>query len=206
MVINEILKEKHCPRCDKDKKLDEFYPCKRSKDGRRTYCRSCSAEMRINSKEYRDKYNKSYLKRNKRKVYEVMKTYHDDHRDEIMEYHREYGRNLTRNRPEYNIFYRVKSRAKRHGISFNIELSDITIPEFCPILGIKIICSGEKPRPDSPSIDRIIPSLGYVRGNIRIISNRANTLKSNATIEEMEKILLDLREIAVRQSLVKGAD
>jgi hypothetical protein len=196
-VTDEISKaKKHCPRCDKDKIYDDFYVCKRSKDGRRTYCKLCSAEIRANSKEYRDEYNKSYFKKNKKKIHEVMKIYHDDHKDEIMEYHREYGRNLTRNRPEYNIFYRVKSRAKHRGILFNIELSDIIIPEFCPVLGIKIICSGEKPRPNSPSIDRIIPSLGYVRGNIRIISNRANTLKSDATVEEMELILLDLRRIA----------
>lgn len=46
---------------------------------------------------------------------------------------------------------------------------------------------------DSPSIDRIIPELGYTKGNIRVISNRANLLKSNATIEELQKVINDLR-------------
>ena len=45
--------------------------------------------------------------------------------------------------------------------------------------------------PDSPSLDRIVPELGYVKGNIRVISNRANHLKSDATLEEHRKILLD---------------
>ena len=47
----------------------------------------------------------------------------------------------------------------------------------------------------SPSLDRIIPSLGYVKGNIRVISFRANTLKNNATLSELELILEDAKKI-----------
>lgn len=79
---------------------------------------------------------------------------------------------------------------------------DIMIPEICPVLGIPIIC-GTRGRkggtPNSPSIDRIEPFKGYTRGNVRIISNRANTLKNDATIEELDAVLADLRNI-------KGAD
>jgi hypothetical protein len=51
--------------------------------------------------------------------------------------------------------------------------------------------------PDSPSLDRIDPSKGYVKGNVRVISARANLLKNDATVGELTLVLEDLREIGV---------
>jgi len=91
------------------------------------------------------------------------------------------------------ILSRVKNRAKKLDIPFNLTVEDIVIPENCPVLGIPIY-PNQCPNPsNSPSVDRIVPELGYVKGNVRVISNRANLLKSNATIEELEKVLEDLR-------------
>lgn len=42
------------------------------------------------------------------------------------------------------------------------------------------------PNEDSPSIDKVIPELGYVRGNVWVISNKANRIKNNATLEELK--------------------
>lgn len=53
---------------------------------------------------------------------------------------------------------------------------------------------GMTDRNSSPSIDRIFPDRGYVQTNCRIISNRANTLKNNATTKEMALILADLKK------------
>lgn len=53
---------------------------------------------------------------------------------------------------------------------------------------------GSLDRGTSPSIDRIYPDRGYVQTNCRIISNRANTLKNNATAQEMALVLADLRK------------
>lgn len=89
------------------------------------------------------------------------------------------------------LWERAKTRAKKKDIPFNLELSDISIPEYCPILGLRLATgpSGRKWGSDnSPSIDRIDPDLGYVKGNIQIISWRANTLKKNATLEELRLI------------------
>jgi hypothetical protein len=67
------------------------------------------------------------------------------------------------------------------------------IPGVCPILGIPIVIDGKGQRDDCPSADRRIPELGYVKGNVRIVSMKANRIKNNATLEELEKILTDMR-------------
>ena len=89
------------------------------------------------------------------------------------------------------IFTRIKGKAKQENIPFSIDLSDIIIPEFCPVLGIKLQKSRVQgnPLPSSPSVDRVIPEKGYIKGNIAIISFRANRIKNDATEEELEKVL-----------------
>ena len=81
----------------------------------------------------------------------------------------------------------AKRRAKDSGIEFGIELAHIRIPERCPILGLKLHQNGQKgSKWSSPSLDRVDNALGYVPGNIAVVSFRANTLKSNATLRELE--------------------
>ena len=80
------------------------------------------------------------------------------------------------------IVRRAKSRAKKIGIPFNIDENDIVLPEVCPVLGMPFIY-GDKDW--TFSIDRIVPSLGYVKGNVIIVSNRANIIKNNATPDEI---------------------
>lgn len=88
---------------------------------------------------------------------------------------------------QYALYNRAKSRAKQFKWKFNISLDDIIVPEKCPILGIPLTVS-EKMSDGSPSLDRIDNSLGYVKGNVQVISVKANTIKSNATMEEIEKV------------------
>jgi hypothetical protein len=66
---------------------------------------------------------------------------------------------------------------------------DIAIPDHCPILGMKLERGLDGGLDNSPSLDRIIPALGYVPGNVRVISNRANRIKSDSTPEELSRIL-----------------
>lgn len=88
-----------------------------------------------------------------------------------------------------------KRRAKLKGILFNLIVDDLpNIPENCPVLGIPIKQNLNKRTDHSPSIDRINNSLGYVKGNVRIISYRANRFKSDMCKEECELLMKDFNE------------
>ena len=100
--------------------------------------------------------------------------------------------------PEKRLVIHAKNRAKKAGIAFNLDYSDVVIPKVCPLLGIPIVMGVGKPVPGSPSLDRIEPELGYVKGNVWVISHRANCIKNDATLEELELIALKLREILTK--------
>ena len=95
----------------------------------------------------------------------------------------------ARNRdPRHKMLSHAKTRAKRYDLPLDITVEDINIPEFCPVLGIELQRGVGRPQDNSPSLDRIIPNLGYVVGNVEVISYRANTLKRDATPEELQKL------------------
>ena len=82
--------------------------------------------------------------------------------------------------------YSARHRAKLLDIPFDLDYEDILIPEVCPVLGIRMDLNCEEQSRNSPSLDRIIPELGYVKGNIQVISWQANTMKNNASVEELK--------------------
>lgn len=94
-----------------------------------------------------------------------------------------------------NWLKRTEQRCRKYGWPFDLTIEDLEIPEVCPALGIPII-PNDPQKWQSPSIDRINPELGYTKGNIAIISFRANQVKSNSTIEEMEKVLKYYKAVA----------
>lgn len=91
-------------------------------------------------------------------------------------------RNIT-----HSIWKKAKDRALKYGLDFDIEESDIVIPEICPILEVPIVFGTKDNYEYSPSIDRIDNSKGYVKGNIQIISKKANSMKNSASIDELRK-------------------
>jgi hypothetical protein len=107
--------------------------------------------------------------------------------------------------PENRITSSAKYNAKKRNIEFDITPDDIVIPTHCPILGIKLnrksnVGKGKRgPKSgaqagNSPSIDRIDSSKGYIKGNVHVISWRANHIKNDATKEELEKLLKWMNE------------
>lgn len=81
------------------------------------------------------------------------------------------------------ILNRARERSKLKGMECTIEKEDIVIPECCPILNIPLIVKIGKSGGDinSPALDRIDNSKGYIKGNIMIMSHLANMMKSCAT-------------------------
>jgi hypothetical protein len=83
---------------------------------------------------------------------------------------------------------------KKNNLPFNITKEDVTIPDVCPVLGIALqINESSHNKPNSPSIDRLIPELGYTKGNVSVISLKANRIKNDASLEELEKVYLWLK-------------
>jgi len=94
-----------------------------------------------------------------------------------------------------NMVTRARARAKAKKLPFNIDCEYIRsiISSHCPIFGIPLEWSAYRsdksvPLPNSPSLDRIDPSKGYVKGNVWIISNRANLIKNDASHEELKLV------------------
>lgn len=115
-----------------------------------------------------------------------------------MESKKIYSELHNKSNKRYQIWCSIKKRAKLKGLDFNLTLDDIPqIPKKCPVLGIPIIENkgSHQPTDNSPSVDRIDSTKGYIKGNIRIISNRANRIKADATIEELRKVLEDYEKI-----------
>ena len=128
---------------------------------------------------------------------EYYKEWRNNNMDKIKKYkedkyidYAEHSGNYRIKHPEIVLCSMAKRRAKNKGLEFNINKTDIDIPIICPILGIpivKIYTKGKNsgPTSNSPSLDRIDNTKGYVKDNVRVISHKANTMKHNASPIEL---------------------
>lgn len=90
--------------------------------------------------------------------------------------------------PLKNLLRWAKRRADKYDVPFNLTVDDIDIPAVCPVLGIPLFHSEKVASDNSPTLDRIVPEVGYVAGNVIVVSNRANRIKSNASWHEISKL------------------
>lgn len=107
--------------------------------------------------------------------------------------HRANDKTYRKRHPKRNMVRIAKERARRKGIRFRLTEYDFDIPTHCPILGIPLTWA-QGFHAGSATLDRIHPSLGYVPHNVRVISMRANLLKSDMTLAECRLILQDLED------------
>jgi hypothetical protein len=98
----------------------------------------------------------------------------------------------------HQLWTHLRNSAKKRNIEFNItvaDLDDLTFPITCPIFGMPLVFNRGNVEDNSYSIDRIDSSKGYIRDNLVVISQKANRIKTNATIEELEKIINFYKEL-----------
>lgn len=160
----------HCPVCGRDLPYYRFIIAKKSKTGRMWCCMDC----------LQNRPNKS--------LNNFRKDYDEDFRNSIYKEKRE-------ERLKHFIHYMftaAKQRAEKKGLEFNIAEEDINIPEKCPILDVPFQFGTKESYDYSPSLDRIDTTKGYVKGNVWVISKKANTMKSNATWDELTKFATNI--------------
>jgi hypothetical protein len=82
----------------------------------------------------------------------------------------------------------AKRRAAEKGVPFDLisEYVETLVVDRCPVLGIALVYTPDSAQgPDRAALDRMIPELGYVRGNVQVLASRANMMKSDASPEEL---------------------
>ncbi len=152
------MEEKICPKCKLPKPASEFHKNRSKADGLTSYCKPC---RRILSDERH--------------------AVNPGRRAEIMRRHKSGVGWKT------NMVYHARYRSKLRGVTCTITAEDFSIPEFCPVLGMPLVYGKDNSGPDSATLDRIDPNKGYVRGNVQVISRRANMMKSDASAVELLK-------------------
>jgi hypothetical protein len=113
--------------------------------------------------------------------------------------------------PFKKLYWSKKAHAKKIGAEFTITFEEIVWPDYCPVLGTKLRYErytgrGSGGKYDSPSFDRIDPNRGYVPGNVLIVSHKANTIKSNATVEQLEKVASFYRQLVPQVGVPNAAN
>ena len=85
----------------------------------------------------------------------------------------------------------AKSRAKRDNVPYNLTIAylESIVTDTCPIFGTPFVWGASglgkgNTRDDTPTLDRILPELGYIEGNVAFLSYRANRVKDNGTMQE----------------------
>lgn len=108
-------------------------------------------------------------------------------------YMRAYYKDRRQRRPAREVWDRARKRAHRLNLPFDLPRDSVVIPPNCPVLGTPLRTGGRRSN-QSPSLDRIRPRQGYVAGNVRVVSDRANRLKG----------ALDLAGLQARAAKARG--
>ena len=169
-TMNSLAKMGVCSKCKKEKKIEDFYKSSTRKCGYESGCKDCRRAAA-------SRYERSAQGILKRQAYEQRI------RGDL--------RNVLQKAME-----QAKRRARKQGVPFDltVEYLESLVVSHCPITEEPLdwekrhVTNGRFTK-NSPSLDRIIPGLGYVPGNCAFLSHKANTIKSNGTAEEHSRIV-----------------
>lgn len=172
--LQVLERTKICSTCMVEKSVFDFTKNNAAKDKLQYKCKACDLDYQTKRRE--------------------------ENRLKMLDYSRKYQ---TKKRKEFD--YRLqmllnasRQRSKKKSRENNLTIQDIkdAFPKdgLCPIFGIKMAFGNVGFRENSPSIDRLDSKKGYTRDNIQIISWKANRIKKDASIEELELILAYMKQ------------
>jgi hypothetical protein len=172
-----------CKTCEIEQPFENFNIRKDNSTGYNIHCKSCMTVLR--KKHYNPVTRRKWYDLNKEHVLQQGKEWRENNRERHSQMsHEWYVRTKTENTAKY-MHKHAKARAKKKGIPFEIEVSDIVIPEYCPYLGVKLQVSFNSDARHSPSLDRIDPKKGYTKDNIQVVSRIFNSMKWDSSREEL---------------------
>lgn len=173
---------KLCTKCKRVLPIDDFYVLgTTNKDGtNRIYsrCKECERQIVLehpNRKEYIEKSNKNKLEKSQEDP---------DYRNYLNEINKKYYH--SEKGIIAHMLYEAKKRAAKKNLEFDLTEEDIILPTHCPILETEFVKGDSSDYSMTYSLDRIDNSKGYVKGNVRVISMLANSMKNSATSEQLE--------------------
>lgn len=153
-------------------------------------CVSCGGPVRISSKTsicVKNPGCRSY----RRKLY----------REKYPEKVRELKRKSEKKHRATRLLRDARTRALKAGLAFSLDKNDVCIQERCPVCDVVYNMDGDKDhKRSSPSIDRLVPSLGYVKGNILVMCLRCNQLKQDQSPEELLRFAIKINDLTRRQN------
>lgn len=173
--IIEGIPMKRCSHCGRTLPIDNFSKSSTSANGYRSWCKEC-VNISRNSEENRLRCKQYYESKGR----ELMRSYKEN---DIQTY----------------LWKSARSRAKQRGEEFSIDPEDIMVPDRCPILNIPLQYHRGVKQDNSYSLDRIDSSKGYIKGNVWVISLRANRIKNDSTPQEL-RLIADKVEEKLRSS------
>ena len=157
------METKICRKCLLEKPLDQFFLEKRSADGKRYSCKLCDKARRI-----------MYLTGLSMDQWEERKALRKNHAPKERDYSHQ-RRTIYRAKA---LVYLAKQRAAKKGVPFDLDQHAKDLQErinagFCELTGVPFRL--DEPRSfDSPSLDRIVPELGYTYANVRVVCYAMN--------------------------------
>lgn len=189
----------NCTRAGEILPVSEFHKDRSKHDGLSTQCKACkSGHVRrwyLKNREYAKEQGQQWRLKNGLQAKETKRLYNLTHRREALEWTRldriknpaKYAERSKRDKRKHwhkRVTQECKARAAKKGVPFDMKPEDLLIPStgcpptHCPVFPhIKLDYDAGEDRRCWPSVDRIVPKLGYVTGNVWVISFSANTWK-----------------------------
>ena len=175
---------KQCSKCSKHKAMSHFSKSVRGLDGLASICKPCHSKKQKMWRIANPDKVLAYQKKNREKLRASSRAYQRNNRARVSEYNATYNKKNWQKK----LVATARCRARRNGLEFNLTLGGLDWPDKCPVLGHVFVPAQGKCMPNTPTLDRIDNTKGYTLENTRVISWRANLLKRDATLDELQKI------------------